>query len=55
MSKSEIALQLTLSMIERGNFYVEDASNKGVGDTVVEIYNTIINGIDYRAEGSRKD
>lgn len=55
MSKSEQALQLTLAMIEKGQFYIEDSTNKAIGDAVVEIYNTIINGIDYRAEGSRKD
>lgn len=55
MSKSEQALQLTLAMIEKGQFYIEDSTNKAVGEAVVEIYNAIINGIDYRAEGSKKD
>lgn len=55
MSKSEIALELTLAMIEKGTYHINDSSNEGVGKAVAEIYNAIINSIDYRADGSRKD
>lgn len=43
MNKSEIALELTLAMIEKG-FYVPSAegTNAAFGQTIADLYNAIL-------------
>lgn len=41
-------MQLTLALIEKGQFYIADATNKGVGEAIVEIYNEIAQNINTR-------
>lgn len=45
MTKSEIALQLTLVMIGKGRFYEDDSTNAGVGAAAFQIFNTIYSGL----------
>ena len=52
MTRGEIALQLTLAMIEKGQICVKDSTNEAVGAAVVEIFNKISRNIDYRGTGS---
>ncbi len=51
MTRGEIALQLTLAMIEKGQIYVRNSTNEAIGKAVVEIFNTISQNIDYRGTG----
>ena len=54
MSKADIALQLTLAMIEKG--YVVSSgerTNESVGKSVSEIYNAVIRNIETRVDTDR--
>lgn len=46
MSKSEIALQLALAAIEKGNLIVTDSSNESLGDQIAVLFNSIFRGLD---------
>ena len=47
MTKGEQALQLTLAMIQEKRYYINGEDNESIGKAVAEIYNAIINNIDY--------
>lgn len=46
MSHGEIALQLTLAMIEKGNLTITDFDPEKVGEAVSKLYNAISQNID---------
>lgn len=46
MSHGEIALQLTLAMIEKGHLTIENFEPESVGKTVSKLYNAISQNID---------
>lgn len=50
MTRGEIALQLTLLMIEKGYLTIEDRSPNGVGESVSELYNAISENIKPRGK-----
>lgn len=45
MTKREIALELALTMIKSGNFYISDRSNEGTGKVAAEVYNAVYSGL----------
>ena len=46
MVTNEIALQLTLAMIQKGDYRIpESNSNTQIGKSVAELYNAIFDGI----------
>ncbi|MCI5705270.1 MAG: hypothetical protein MR272_08710 [Pseudoflavonifractor sp.] len=53
MSRGEIALQLTLAVIEKGQCFIGGNTNDETGKNIAELYNSIINSIDYRAHGDQ--
>lgn len=46
MTKSEIALQLALAAIEKGNLVILDSSNESLGDQIAVLFNRIYRGLD---------
>ena len=50
MTKGEIALQLTLKLVEEGYLAVEDRTPSGVGITVSALYNAISENIKPRGK-----
>ena len=46
MTRSEIALQLALSAIEKGNLIITDSSNESLGDQIAVLFNRIYRGLD---------
>lgn len=46
MTKSEIALQLTLAAIEKGHLIIADSSNESLGDQIAVLFNRIYRGLD---------
>lgn len=50
MTRGEIAMQLTLTLIEEGYLIIEDRSPSGVGKTVSELYNAISENIKPRGK-----
>lgn len=50
MTKGEIALQLTLAMIEKGFFTPDDLAPEKIGGAVSKLYNAISQDIDIRGK-----
>lgn len=48
MTKGDVAVQLTLALIEKGQYYVSGSSNKDISEAIVELYNGISKNIDVR-------
>jgi len=48
MTKGEITMQLTLALIEKGQYYVDDGTNEAVGKAITALYNEISKNIDVR-------
>ena len=46
MTRSEIALQLALAAIEKGNLIITDSSNESLGDQIALLFNRIYRGLD---------
>ena len=46
MTRSEMALQLALAAIEKGNLIITDSSNESLGDQIAVLFNRIYRGLD---------
>lgn len=46
MTKSEIALQLALAAIEKGDLVIAESNNESLGDQIAVLFNRIYRGLD---------
>lgn len=46
MTKSEIALQLALAAIEKGELFVLASNNESLGEQIAALFNSIYRGLD---------
>lgn len=48
MTKSEVALQLALAVIEKGELVITESNNESIGDQIAILFNRIYRGLDAR-------
>ena len=53
MLKNEVALQLALAALEKGNYYTKESTNEGVGEAIATVYNTIYKRLEIKDSGTR--